>query len=95
MELGIHNLTLEDIVTIDQVPKFEDHEHYFFIVLKMIYWNDGTNDVEVEQVSLLLLRNIVISFQEKPGDVFNPCVKGCDAAWDASVKNSPITSSIR
>ena len=72
LELGIHNLTLEDIVTIDQVPKFEDHEHYFFIVLKMIYWNDGTNDVEVEQVSLLLLRNIVISFQEKPGDVFNP-----------------------
>lgn len=71
-ELGIHNLTLEDIVTVDQVPKIEDHEHYFFVVLKMIYWNADENDLEIEQVSFLLLRNIVVSFQEKPGDVFNP-----------------------
>ncbi|MBN1306515.1 MAG: magnesium/cobalt transporter CorA [Chitinispirillaceae bacterium] len=70
-ELGIHNLTLEDIVTIDQFPKVEDHERYFYIVLKMIYWNNSEGDLEIEQVSLLLLRDIVISFQEKPGDIFD------------------------
>ncbi|MBN1577725.1 MAG: magnesium/cobalt transporter CorA [Chitinispirillaceae bacterium] len=71
-ELGIHNLTLEDIMTIDQFPKVEDHERYFYIVLKMIFWDDTENDLEAEQVSLLLLHDIVISIQEKPGDVFNP-----------------------
>jgi len=71
-ELGIHTLTLEDIVTIDQLPKIEDHEQYYFIVLKMIYWNEQTDEMETEQISFLLLKQIVISFQEKPGDVFDP-----------------------
>jgi len=71
-ELGIHTLTLEDIATNDQFPKIEDHETYFFIVLKMIYWNSTTNEMEIEQISLLQLKHIVISFQERPGDVFNP-----------------------
>jgi magnesium transporter len=71
IELGIHNLTLEDIVTIDQRPKFEDHEKYLYIVLKMIDWSTTHNDLNAEQVSILLLPNVVLSFQERPGDVFN------------------------
>jgi magnesium transporter len=70
-QLGIHSLTLEDIVTIDQRPKIEDHEKYLFFVLKMFDWDGSTTDLTMEQVSLLLLPNIVLSFQEKPGDVFN------------------------
>ncbi|MBN1756670.1 MAG: magnesium/cobalt transporter CorA [Chitinispirillaceae bacterium] len=69
---NIHSLTLEDILTIDQRPKMENHEDYLYIVLKMINWDDGTADLEVEQVSLLLLRDTVLSFQEKTGDVFDP-----------------------
>ncbi len=71
-ELGIHSLTLEDILTIDQRPKFEDHEKYLYIVLKMIYWNDHEEDLVSEQVSFLLFDKLVLSFQERPGDVFNP-----------------------
>ena len=69
---NIHSLTLEDILTVDQRPKLENHEDYLYIVLKMIHWDDTTADMEVEQVSLLLLHNVVLSFQEKPGDVFDP-----------------------
>ena len=69
---NIHSLTLEDILTIDQRPKMENHVDYLYIVLKMINWDDGTADLEVEQVSLLLLRDTVLSFQEKTGDVFDP-----------------------
>ncbi|HPB68731.1 MAG TPA: magnesium/cobalt transporter CorA, partial [Candidatus Omnitrophota bacterium] len=42
-----------------------------FIVLKMIYFQGGTADIVDEQVSLLLGPGYVISFQEKPGDVFD------------------------
>jgi magnesium transporter len=68
----IHNLTLEDILTVDQRPKIENHEDYLYIVLKMIHWDTNEADMDVEQISLLLLRNVVLSFQEKPGDVFEP-----------------------
>ena len=67
---GIHSLVLEDIVQIGQRPKFDDFGDYLFIMMKMIYCPQGSRDVSAEQVSLLVGQNYVISFQEKPGDVF-------------------------
>ncbi|MBN1794848.1 MAG: magnesium/cobalt transporter CorA [Candidatus Omnitrophica bacterium] len=68
---NLHPLTLEDIVDTGQRPKYEDLEQYIFIVLKMLYCEEGTCDITVEQVSMILADNYVISFQEKEGDVFN------------------------
>lgn len=66
---NIHALTLEDIVHIDQRPKFEDYEHYLFMVMKMISYTEQVNS---EQLGILLLENTVISFQEvKGGDAFD------------------------
>jgi magnesium transporter len=67
----IHPLVLEDIVNTDQRPKMEDFEKYIFFVLKMLYIDDKTHEIQSEQVSLILGQNYVISFQEKVGDVFN------------------------
>ncbi|MGB3477866.1 MAG: magnesium/cobalt transporter CorA [bacterium] len=69
---GLHPLILEDILNTEQRPKIEDFEKYMFIVLKMIYYNEKENETKAEQVSLILGTNFVISFQEKPGDVFDP-----------------------
>ncbi len=68
----LHSLTLEDIVNTEQRPKIEDFEDYLFIVLKMLYYNEKADETQVEQVSLILGTNFVISFQEREGDVFNP-----------------------
>jgi len=69
----LHPLTLEDIVNTGQFPKLEDYEDYLFIVLKMLYYDEKENEIEVEQVSLCLGSNFVVSFQEEIGrDVFNP-----------------------
>ena len=69
---GIHPLVLEDIVNTSQRPKMEDYGDYLFIVLKMIYRNQGGGrDSISEQVSLILGSNYVISFQEQEGDVFD------------------------
>jgi magnesium transporter len=70
---ALHPLTMEDIVNTGQFPKLEDYGDYLFIVLKMLYYNEKENEIEVEQVSLCLGSNFVISFQEETGrDVFNP-----------------------
>jgi magnesium transporter len=69
---SLHPLTQEDIVNTGQSPKIEDYEDYIFIVLKMLYYNETTNEIEVEQVSLCVGSHFVISFQEEmKRDVFN------------------------
>ena len=61
---GFHPLILEDIVNTGQRPKYEDFDSYIFIVLKMLYYDDKKDETAVEQVSLILGSNFVISFQE-------------------------------
>jgi len=69
---GFHTLILEDILNTDQRPKMEDHGEYIYVVLKMLN-SDKNNSVVIEQISLLLGKNFVISLQEGlEGDVFNP-----------------------
>lgn len=66
---NIHPLVLEDIVNTSQRPKMEDHEEYLFLVLKMLRQHDG--ETIAEQVSLILGKHYVFSFQEMEGDVFD------------------------
>ena len=68
---NLHPLVLEDIVNTAQRPKMEDFTDYIFIVLKMLQFDEHENRTAVEQVSLILGSNYVISFQESEGDVFN------------------------
>ncbi|WP_282124039.1 magnesium/cobalt transporter CorA [Algibacter mikhailovii] len=67
---GFHPLVLEDVVNIAQRPKIDEHEGYLFVVLKMLYYNKENNLVS-EQVSFLLGKNYLFSFQESEGDVFD------------------------
>lgn len=67
----IHPLILEDILNTDQRPKIEDFERYIFFVLKMLYVDEKKQEIHSEQVSLILGKNFVISFQEGIGDVFD------------------------
>lgn len=68
---NLHPLILEDIVDTDQRPKIKDFGDYIFIILKMLYYDEKDNEMKVEQVSLVLGKNYVISFQEREGDVFD------------------------
>ncbi|MCM8770046.1 MAG: magnesium/cobalt transporter CorA [Candidatus Omnitrophica bacterium] len=68
----IHPLVLEDILTVDQRPRMEDFERYLFITLRMFYLSGQKKEIIDEQLSLILGENYLLSFQEIPGDVFNP-----------------------
>lgn len=66
---NIHPLTLEDIVHVDQRPKFEDYDNYVVAIMKMISYD---TKVYAEQLSIVLFDNMVISFQEpQGGDAFD------------------------
>jgi magnesium transporter len=66
---GLHPLLLEDVVAIGMRPTFIDYEKHAFISLKMLTWSDEGR-VQVEHISLVMADNYVMSFQERPGDVF-------------------------
>ncbi|MFX1282680.1 MAG: magnesium/cobalt transporter CorA [Promethearchaeota archaeon] len=69
---NLHPLLLEDILNTDQRPKIDDYENHLYIVLKMLKYNEERKSVVIEQVSLILGENYVLSFQERPEDIFNP-----------------------
>jgi magnesium transporter len=69
---NLHPLILEDILHTTQRPKFEDYDSHLFIVLRMLMSASEKQLVQSEQVSMVVGRNFVISFQESIGDVFEP-----------------------
>jgi len=70
---GVHPLLLEDILSTEERPKVEESGGVIFCVLPMFFYNKGQNCIETEQVSLVLGRDFVLSFQEEPDrDLFDP-----------------------
>ena len=69
---NMHSLIMEDIVTLGQRPKIDIFDEHIFLVLKMMSYDEKTNEVQTEQVSIVFGKNFVISFQESDAwDVFN------------------------
>jgi magnesium transporter len=69
-EFDLHSLVMEDIVNTEHRPKFEDFDSYLFLVLKMLHLDESATGIRTEQVSLILAPGLVLSFQEREGDVF-------------------------
>ena len=68
---GLHPLVLEDILNTGHRPKFEEHDDFLFLVLKMLSLPENGTDIRIEQVSLIIGRNHLLTFQEQEGDLFN------------------------
>lgn len=70
---GIHYLIKEDIVSYGQRPKYDEVNDIVYVLLNMLFYNKETKNIEHEQISIVLGKNFVISFQEDARrDVFNP-----------------------
>ncbi|MBN2808988.1 MAG: magnesium/cobalt transporter CorA [Deltaproteobacteria bacterium] len=69
---GLHALALEDIVHTGQRPKLEEFDDYLFFVIKMMRYDENEGKISSEQLSMILGRSFLITFQERPGDVFEP-----------------------
>jgi magnesium transporter len=71
VHFSINPLALEDIVNTKTRSKIDDFREYVFIVLKMLNYDREKRDMNMEQVSLIVGKNYVISFQQDPTDLFD------------------------
>jgi magnesium transporter len=69
----VHQLLVEDILSVNQRPKMDEVEGVLFCLLNMLYFNEQKRTVETEQLSIVLGKDFVISFQEDASrDPFDP-----------------------
>lgn len=65
---NIDLLTLEDILNPSQYPKIEFFDDYIFIILKTFTFEENDNSLKVQQISIILGANFVISLQDTEED---------------------------
>jgi magnesium transporter len=65
----LHKLSGEDILSTGQRPKFDDYDHYVHAVAKMFQIENG--NIVDEQITIIFGERLLITFQEKEGDVFD------------------------
>lgn len=67
-KLEIHNLVIQDILDVNQRPKFQEFDQFSFLTLKSIVPSE--NEMVTEQISFVFGQNYLISFQERKADYF-------------------------
>lgn len=67
----LHPLTVEDILNVEQRPKVEEFEGYIFITLKGLLWQAKSRRFSGKQISLILGKDFVLSFQELDTTLFD------------------------
>lgn len=68
---GLHKLLLEDILDTNHRPKIEEYDKHVFLTLKMLSINPETKSIDNEQISLIIGKGWLLTFQEQEGDIFN------------------------
>ncbi|MDD2304399.1 MAG: magnesium/cobalt transporter CorA [Prolixibacteraceae bacterium] len=68
----IHGLLLEDMLNTDQRPKVTETEKLMIVILKLLEYDEKTDRLSSEQISLILDDSYLITLQEKVGDYFDP-----------------------
>lgn len=66
---GLHPLALEDVLNTGQRPKIDEYDDHLFCVLRNFHAGEA---LVSEQIALFLKPGLVLTFQELPGDCFEP-----------------------
>ena len=70
--LNLDELILAKVMDVNARPNVQEQDNCIFISIKMLQPNEETNLFTVENLSIIITPQILISFQEKKGDIFNP-----------------------
>jgi magnesium transporter len=68
----IDNNILSDVMNPSARPKMQEFDNGIFVTIKMVQYNEKDDLLTVENLSIIIADNILISFQEQPGIVFEP-----------------------
>jgi magnesium transporter len=66
-----HNI-LSDVMNPSARPKMQEFENGIFVTIKMLQYDEIEDNLTVENLSIIVADNTLISFQEKSGLVFEP-----------------------
>ena len=69
----LHPLVIEDILDTDSRPTLADFGDYVFITVRMLRFDPGDSATVIsEEVSMVIGDRLLLTFQESPGDTFDP-----------------------
>jgi magnesium transporter len=68
---GIHGLALEDIINTGQRAKLEEYDDTLYLVLKLLLFDSDSEVVRGDQFSMVIGKNFLLTFHEKPIDLFS------------------------
>jgi magnesium transporter len=64
-------LLLEDIVTVGSRPKYDKYENYLYVVASMLSVNEETGRLKQDELSLVIIENVILTFHENEKDIFD------------------------
>ena len=68
----LHSLVMPEVLNTHARPKVLEFNNCMLITIKMLQQDNQSGMISVENLSLILTKSTLISFQEKKGDVFEP-----------------------
>ncbi|MFP4499257.1 MAG: magnesium/cobalt transporter CorA [Vulcanimicrobiota bacterium] len=71
----VHPLVQEDILDTGQRPKMEEYDNLLYFVVKQMNFNREEEELKTQQISILLMDNLVLSFAENDDIVFDSIKK--------------------
>lgn len=71
-EFKLHPLVMEDVLNVQQRPKFEEYPNGVFVVASALQYEEGSLQLETEQISIFFGKDYILSFQENIDDTFGP-----------------------
>ena len=69
---GLHPLVQEDILNTNQRPKVDMMEGYLYLVLRLLDWDEASQEIRTSQLSVVLGPHYVLSFEERASETFAP-----------------------
>lgn len=68
----LDRLILADVMNTEARPKVQEYANCVYVSIKMLQQDEATGEISVENLSIVFTRDVLISFQERQGDVFEP-----------------------
>jgi magnesium transporter len=83
---SINKMVGEDVMNTHSLAKAEEFDDYIYLIQKIPFVGEE-GELEIHQLSLILLENVMISFTEEDSDFFAPIYKRMNVAGSRMAKN--------
>ncbi len=69
---GFDSMIMSEVIDVHARPRIQENSNCILLSIKMMQQDEQTGTISVENLSLIITESVLLSFQEKKGDVFEP-----------------------